>query len=122
MTTGASSPYATGGGGVWLEHRYAATLIAALVTEDPVSELGDEVVPLVVRLQASDVSPVDDIVVEGQTANGHTRRVSIGVRRDPALTTSDEKSVPLLARIGLHCSGPAVSAGAPNQIDTGQRV
>lgn len=81
---------------MWLEHRYAATLIAALVTEDPVSELGDEVVPLVVRLQASDVSPVDDIVVEGQTADGHTRRVSIGVRRDPALTTSDEKSVPLV--------------------------
>lgn len=51
---------------MWLEHRYAATLIAALVTEDPVSELGDEVVPLVVRLQASDVSPVDDIVVEGK--------------------------------------------------------
>ncbi|MGD6757225.1 hypothetical protein [Streptomyces sp. BH105] len=96
MTTGASSPYATGGGGVWLEHRYAATLIAALVTEDPVSELGDGVVPLVVRLQASDVSPVDDIVVEGQTADGHMRRVAIGVRRDPALTTSDEKSVPLV--------------------------
>ncbi|MFJ8493704.1 hypothetical protein ACIRBZ_35975 [Streptomyces sp. NPDC094038] len=94
--TGAASPYSTGGGGVWLEHRYAATLVAALLTEDPISELGDGVVPHSVRLQASDVSPVDDVVVEGRTADGRMRRVSIGVRRDPSLTTSDEKSVPLV--------------------------
>ncbi|MFI2437113.1 hypothetical protein [Streptomyces sp. NPDC018693] len=96
MTTGAASPYATGGGGVWLEHRYAATLVAALLSEDPISELGDGVVPLGVRLQASYVSAVDDVVVEGCTADGRVRRVSIGVRRDPELTASDEKSVPLV--------------------------
>ncbi|MET9608380.1 hypothetical protein ABZZ17_25555 [Streptomyces sp. NPDC006512] len=96
MTTGAASPYSTGGGGVLLEHRYAATLLAALLAEDPVGELGDDLVPQVVRLQASDVSPIDDIVVEGRTADGQLRRVSIGVRRDPELTTSDTTSVPLV--------------------------
>ncbi|WP_232242895.1 hypothetical protein, partial [Streptacidiphilus jeojiense] len=59
MTTGAASPYATGGGGVRLEHRYAAMLLAAVVTEDPVAELGDDVVPLTVRLQRA-LSPVLD--------------------------------------------------------------
>ncbi|CAL9327768.1 hypothetical protein SUDANB43_07414 [Streptomyces sp. enrichment culture] len=96
MTTDASSPYSTGGGGVWIEHRYAATLAAALLTEDPISELGDDVVPHSVRLQASYISPIDDVVVEGSTRDGLVRRVSIGVRRDPSLTTSDEKSVPLV--------------------------
>lgn len=95
-TTDASSPYSTGGGGVWIEHRYAATLVAALLTEDPISELGDDVVPHSVRLQASYISPIDDVVVEGRTRDGLVRRVSIGVRRDPGLTTSDEKSVPLV--------------------------
>ncbi|MFC7266742.1 hypothetical protein [Streptomyces lutosisoli] len=95
-TTDASSPYSTGGGGVWLEHRYAATLVGALLTEDPISELGDDVVPHSVRLQASYISPIDDVVVEGRTRDDRVRRVSIGVRRDPDLTTSDEKSVPLV--------------------------
>jgi hypothetical protein len=96
VTADPASPYATGGGGFRLEHRYAATLLAALVTESPISELGDDVTPLAVRLQASDVSPIDDVVVEGRTADGRTRRVSIGVRRDPALVTSDTSSVPLV--------------------------
>lgn len=94
--TDASSPYSTGGGGVWLEHRYAAMLVAALLTEDPISELGDDVVPRSVRLQASHISQIDDVVVEGRSRDDRVRRVSIGVRRDPSLTTSDEKSVPLV--------------------------
>ncbi len=100
LNSGASS-YSTGGGGVRLEHRYAGSLLAALLTGDPVSELGDDVMPVLVRLQASDVSPVDDVVVEGRTLDGGLRRVSIGVRRDPALTRSDERSVPLV-RSFLH--------------------
>ncbi|MER7179124.1 ATP-binding protein [Streptomyces hyaluromycini] len=96
MTTDGSSPYSTGGGGVWIEHRYAATLVAAVLAEDPISELGDDVVPHSVRLQASYISPIDDVVVEGRTRDGLVRRVSIGVRRNPKLATSDEKSVPLV--------------------------
>jgi hypothetical protein len=42
-TGGGASPYATGGGGTRLEHRYGAVLLAALLTGDPVSELGDDV-------------------------------------------------------------------------------
>lgn len=96
MTPGSSSPYSTGGGGVRLEHRYAATLLAALLTGDPLSELGDRIVPRLVRLQASDVSPIDDIVVEGRAPDGQMHRVSIGVRRDPALTARDASSIPLM--------------------------
>lgn len=90
-----ASPYSTGGGGTRLEHRYGATLLVALLTGDPVTELGDDVTPRSVRFQASSVSPVDDLVVES-TDGGVVRRMSIGVRRAPKLTTSDDDSVPLL--------------------------
>lgn len=89
-----SSPYATGGGGTVLEHLYGATLLAAVLTGDPVTELGDDVAPRSVLFQGSSVSPVDDLVVE--SGDGVVRRVSVGVRRAPKLTKSDEDSVPLL--------------------------
>ena len=97
MTTdGAASPYSTGGGGVVLEHRYAATLLARLLVGAPCVELGDRVQLTKVRLQASDVSAVDDLVLEGTAPHGTIHRASIGVRRDPALNSSDTASVPLI--------------------------
>lgn len=91
-----ASPYSTGGGGQVLEHLYGAILLTSLLTGDPVPPLGDDVVPQSIRFQASDVSVVDDILLEGVTASGARRTVAIAVRRNPALTTSDEKSVPLI--------------------------
>ncbi len=93
--TGAS-PYATGGGGTVLEHRYGATLLGNLLTGDPVPELGDDVTPISVRFQASAFSPVDDLLVVGRTPDGGERRLSIGVRRAPLLVSSDEASAQLL--------------------------
>jgi tetratricopeptide (TPR) repeat protein len=93
----AAPPYVTGGGGIVLEHRYGATLLAALLTGDPVAALGADAVPLLVRFQASAYSPVDDLLLVGHTQDGGKRRVSIGVRRAPQLTASDEASVALLA-------------------------
>lgn len=91
-----SSPYATGGGGVRLEHSYAACLVVALLAGEPVAELGDAVSVDSIRLQASDISPVDDIVVEGLDAGGELHRSYIAVRRSPSLTRSDSASVPLI--------------------------
>lgn len=79
-----------------LEHQYTATLLAALLVGDPAPELGDRIALTTVRLQASDVSAVDDLVLEGLDPAGKTHCTSIGVRRDPKLTTSDTKSVPLV--------------------------
>ncbi|MGP3536419.1 hypothetical protein ACTU3I_16610 [Microbacterium sp. RD1] len=90
-----SSPYSTGGGGVRLEHAYAASLIARFLAGEPIGEFSDSMVPDTVRLQASDVSPVDDIVLEGVDEGGTTHRTSISVRRAPALAASDTSSVPL---------------------------
>lgn len=90
-----SSPYSTGGGGVRLEHSYAACLVAALLAGDPLTEIGDGVSADSIRLQASDVSEVDDIVIEGRDAAGELHRSSIAVRRSPSLTRSDSASVPL---------------------------
>jgi hypothetical protein len=90
-----SSPYSTGGGGTRLEHSYAACLVAALLTGGFVPELGDAIALESIRLQASDVSDADDIVLEGRDANRNLHRSSIAVRRSPALTTSDSDSVPL---------------------------
>ena len=96
MSKDAASTYSTGGGGVTLEHQYTATLLATLLVGDPAPELGDRVALTTVRLQASDVSAVDDLVLEGLDPAGMTHRASIGVRRDPKLTKSDTKSVPLV--------------------------
>jgi hypothetical protein len=91
------SPYATGGGGTVLEHRYGAVLLAHLLTSDPISMLGDDVAPETVMFQASAHSPVDDLVVVGRTPDGAERRISIGVRRAPSLVTSERPSIHLLA-------------------------
>lgn len=95
MTETGASPYSTGGGGVTFEHTYAATLLVHLLSGDPIHELGDSLAVDRVRLQASNVSAVDDIVIDGHDESGDVHRASIGVRRDPALTTSDGPSVPL---------------------------
>jgi hypothetical protein len=94
--TGAA-PYATGGGGTVLEHRYGALLLSSLLTGDPVTELGDDAIPVSVRFQAGAVSPVDDLLVTGHTPDGMQRWVSIGVRRAPVLVTSEEASGRLFA-------------------------
>lgn len=97
MTTdGAASPYSTGGGGVVLEHRYAATLLARLLVGAPCGEIGGNIELTKVSLQASDISAVDDIVLEGKAPDGALHRASIGVRRNPALNSSDTASVPLI--------------------------
>ncbi|WP_277213148.1 helix-turn-helix domain-containing protein [Isoptericola croceus] len=90
-----SSPYSTGGGGVRLEHTYAACLVASLLAGDAIPELGDAISADSIRLQASDRSDVDDILLEGRDAHGEVHRSSIAVRRSPLLTKSDSASVPL---------------------------
>lgn len=95
-TSTGSSPYSTGGGGVRLEHSYAACLIAGLLAGDVLPELGDAIRVDSIRLQASDLSDADDIVIEGRDAHGQRHRASIAVRRSPFLTASDDASVPLV--------------------------
>src|SRR5258707_7614719 len=92
-----AAPYATGGGGTVLEHRYGAVLLCSLLTGDPISELGDDTVPISVRFQASAFSPVDDLVIVGHTPGDEERRVSIGVRRAPAPVNSGDASAHLLS-------------------------
>jgi hypothetical protein len=91
-----ASPYSTGGGGTVLEHRFGAVLLAHLLLGDPVPALGDDVAPVAVRFQDSRFSPVDDLIVVGDTADGAQRRLSIGVRRAPSFTASDESTADLL--------------------------
>lgn len=75
-----------------LEHQYGATLLASLLTADPLPELGDDVTPAVVRFQASAVSAVDDLLISGTTPDGGTRQASVGVRRAPKLIQSEATS------------------------------
>lgn len=91
-----ANPYSTGGGGTVLEHRYGAVLLTSLLAGDPIPNLGDNVVPVRIALQASAFSPVDDIVVAGRLPDGQERRISIGVRRDPSLIVSEESTVKLV--------------------------
>lgn len=90
------NPYSTGGGGTVLEHHFGALLLAHLLLGDPVPALGDDVMPAAMRFQDSAFSPVDDVIVVGDTAEGAQRRLSIGVRRAPKFTTSDDSTAELL--------------------------
>ena len=90
-------PYSTGGGGFALEHRYGALILSHLLTGDPRPELGDDVTITGVSFQASAVSAVDDVVIEGRGADGEVRRASVAVRRRPRLIPSDQRSVDLAA-------------------------
>jgi hypothetical protein len=90
------SPYASGGGGIVLEHLYGAVLLSSLLTGDPVTELGDDAALASVLFQGRRVSPVDDLVVSGSARDGE-RRVSIGVRRNPNVTARDKKTARLLS-------------------------
>ncbi len=94
--TAGSSPYSTGGGGVRLEHTYAAYLIAGLLAGEALTELGDSIAVDSIRLQASDQADVDDILIKGRDRHGEVYRSSIAVRRTPLLTESDADSVPLI--------------------------
>lgn len=96
-----SSAYATGGGGVVLEHTFGATLLAALLLGDPVPGLGDEQSVVKVTFQANQFSPVDDVVIVGEPrgqAGGEGRQLSIGVRRNPKIAPSDKSFVALLGK------------------------
>ncbi len=79
-----------------LEHRYGATLLGLLLTGDPAPGLGDDADPVAIRFQAAASSPVDDLVVDGRTADGDERRLSIGVRRAPRFVRSDASTGRLL--------------------------
>lgn len=96
VVSAGSSPYSTGGGGTRLEHSYAACLISGFLAGDALPELGDAISVDSIRLQASDASEPDDIYIEGRDAHGEKHCSSIAVRRNPALTSSDSASVPLI--------------------------
>lgn len=85
------SPYATGGGGVVLEHDHAAYLLAHLLLPDPLPGLGDEFRVVEVAFQAHQLSPVDDAVVTGLAPGGERRTFAVAVRRDPVIGASDVK-------------------------------
>jgi hypothetical protein len=117
-----SSPYATGGGGVRLEHEYAATALASLLLGQPVDGLGDEFTPTQVAMQQGAWSPVDDVIIHG-TAPGGDRTLRVACRRRPTIGKSDASTVALFADFlrvlvqhreslvtGRHRLGLAVSA------------
>ena len=88
-----ASPYATGGGGVVLEHAYGATLLAALLAGTSIDLIGDAVLIDEVAFQARGQSPVDDFVVTGVVEGPHPvpREIAIAVRRQPTMAPSDKK-------------------------------
>ncbi|WP_327034891.1 tetratricopeptide repeat protein [Micromonospora ureilytica] len=92
-----ASTYSTGGGGTVLEHRYGATLLAALLTGEPVDLMESPFTLTKVTFQDR-VCPVDDVVIEGTTTNGDRRRVAIAVRRNPVISDKDIEFLNILAK------------------------
>jgi Mrp family chromosome partitioning ATPase len=95
-TSGTASAYATGGGGVVLEHAYGGALLVELLLGGPVDGLGDNVTPTAVGFQQSVHSRVDDLEVVGDGPGG-PRTLFVGVRRKPSIGASQEPTVKLVA-------------------------
>ncbi len=118
-----SSSYATGGGGIILEHEYAASAFASLLLAQPIEGLGDEFTLLSVGVQQGAHSAVDDIAIEGISPGGR-RTLRVACRRRPTIGKSEESTVKLFvdlldavatdpsshtsgrARLGLAISAP----------------
>ncbi|MBF9129159.1 hypothetical protein I0C86_09240 [Plantactinospora sp. S1510] len=79
-----------------LEHRYGATLLAALLTGEPVDLLDTPFVLSRVTFQDR-LCPVDDVVIEGTAAGGDHRVVAVAVRRNPIIADRNPKFLALLA-------------------------
>lgn len=97
------SPYATGGGGVVLEHAFGATVLASLLLGNSVPGLGDEYTTVEVTFQHRS-NAVDDLFITGRVrdhAGTSERYLAVGVRHKPAIAPSDDEFVALLGNF-LH--------------------
>jgi hypothetical protein len=94
----ASSPYATGGGGVTFERRVAVAYLKALLAGDTAPGLDGARVARVAFQQAPGEA-VDDLVVSGSrdSDSSPSLTVAIGVRRRPKFVASDPATKKLLA-------------------------
>jgi hypothetical protein len=64
----ATSPYASGGGGVTFERKVAVSYLAHLLVGDAAAELGDERRAVSVAFQQSPDHPVDDLAIAAARA------------------------------------------------------
>lgn len=89
------SPYATGGGGVVLEHRAVARYMALMLAGRTSPELADR---QIVRITCQDADPVDDVVLHAKRAHEGrpSLRLAVAARRSPDLIPSNAKSRKLI--------------------------
>lgn len=96
-----ASPYATGGGGVRLEHRVGAFYLARLLSGTAVSVLGERV-PSRVAFQQSQASAVDDLVIfAAGNAGSLDTHLAVACRRSPRFIRSDDKTKELFVSLVL---------------------
>lgn len=90
----ATSPYASGGGGVTFERKVAVSYLAHLLVGDDAAELGDERRVLSVAFQHSPDHAVDDLVITAARADEVQASLvlAIAVRREPDLVKSDDRT------------------------------
>lgn len=90
----ATSPYASGGGGVTFERSVAARYLANLLVGDAAAEIGNGRHVVAVKFQQAPVHPVDDLVIEaahdGETAPSLV--LELAVRRRVNLVVSDPRT------------------------------
>lgn len=93
----ASSPYATGGGGVSFAHRVATVYLASILTGTRRSEL-DELAASALSFQTAPTHAVDDLLV---TASGDGRQVEVAVacRATPNFVPSSSATADLIKSV-----------------------
>ena len=98
LSTGGTSPYATGGGGVTFERKVAVQYLAHMLVGDNVTELGDGRRVVSVAFQQAPLHAVDDLIVRAAHPDElqPSLVLALGVRRSPKLVESDASTQKLI--------------------------
>jgi hypothetical protein len=94
----ATSPYATGGGGVTFERKVAVNYLARMLTGQGSAELGDGRSVARVAFQQAPEHSVDDLVIQAKRVDEHDPSLvlALSVRRAPNIVKSDAKAEKLI--------------------------
>ncbi|MEV7101758.1 hypothetical protein ACIQ00_10820 [Micrococcus luteus] len=93
----ASSPYATGGGGVLFAHRVAVIYLASMLTGERRPELGEHSATSL-SFQTAPAHAVDDLLVTANTGK-EILEVAIACRATPNFVRSDTKTIDLIRTV-----------------------
>ena len=93
-----TSPYSSGGGGIHLEARVAASCLAAILCEASIRGLPGQFATRVLSQRADFDDSLDDLIIEGVRSDGRKTRLDLQVKNKLTFTKNDAEWVDVLRR------------------------